>query len=509
MLDIEIADRNDMLTAYRSIPYSLINGEFKNGTLANEYLAELSTIKKFYNIYRNGADFPTEGTHSDYVPANLKYKMASSLINKEARFLFGETPDIGMKISNDITMITPEMKKELGKWNALLRKVLKHNHFEDALLKAAKDAFIGKRVAGLVNFNTTEGITITFLSSLNFMFECKDNDINNLTKFVGFQIITNSTSEREKRIYKKKYEKLYDERYGKDIVILNEGIYDGVGTLIEEMATNIIIELDRIPAFVILNDGLTSDLSGESEIELLKEYELWYSRLASADIDSERKSMNPTKYTIDMDGNSTKDLSTGAGAFWDLMSDQNLENPNPSVGILESGMNYSDTLKTSLDRIKTVGYEQIDMPNITLESMQGAITSGKSLKAIYWPLIVRCKEKMKMWGPKLEEMVNIIYDGAIKYPMVAKFEIDEELIPIPHEIEIIQNFPLPEDEDEEKVLDMQEVNSNVMSRKAYMKKWRYLSDEEIDSELKQMAYERQILEDAAFDLNSVSDDNGV
>lgn len=509
MVDLEIVERNDMLTAYRSIPYALINSEFRNSTLANEFLAELTLIKRFYNIYRNGVDFTAEGTHGDYVPASLRYKMASSLVNKEARFLFGETPDVNIKISNEITVISNEMKVELGKWNALVRKVLKQNHFNDILLKAAKDAFIGKRVAGLVNFNTKEGITITFLSSLNFMYECSNNDINNLTKFVGYQVIVNSSSAAQKRIYKKKYEKHYDEAYGKDVVVLNEAIYDGAGTLVEELITDRIIELDRIPAFVILNDGLTSDLNGESEIELLKEYELWYSRLSSADIDAERKSMNPTKYTIDMDSNSTKELSTGAGAFWDLMSDQNLENPSPQVGILEPNMSYSDTLKTSLDRIKTVGYEQIDMPNITLESMQGAITSGKSLKAIYWPLIVRCKEKMKVWGPKLEELIEIIVDGALAYPLVAKRVIDEELAAIPYEIEIVQNLPLPEDEDEEKVLDMSEVEHNLMSRKAYMKKWRYLSDEEIDNELKQIAYERQVIEDASFNLNDVSQGNGM
>ena len=35
-----------------------------------------------------------------------------------------------------------------------------------------------------------------------------------------------------------------------------------------------------------------------------------------------------------------------------------------------------------------------------------------------------------------------------------------------------------------------------MSRKAYMKKWRNLDDDEADEELRQIALERQILEDS-------------
>ena len=208
--------------------------------------------------------------------------------------------------------------------------------------------------------------------------------------------------------------------------------------------------------------------------------------------------MNPTKYTVDMESNSTKNLSTAAGSFWDLGSDQNLDKPAPQVGILEPAMNYSEALKTSLDRIKTVGYEQVDMPNITLESLQGAITSGKSLKAIYWPLIVRCKEKMKMWGPQLRQLINIIIQGAMVYPNCITQYTNDTITAVDYEISIEQNTPLPEDEIEERTMDLAEVESKAMSRKAYMKKWRSLTDDEVQEELEQIALERQLIEDSSF-----------
>jgi uncharacterized membrane protein YgcG len=161
-------------------------------------------------------------------------------------------------------------------------------------------------------------------------------------------------------------------------------------------------------------------------------------------------------------------------------------------------MGYSDALKTSLDRIKTVAYEQIDMPNVTLETMTGAITSGKALKAIYWPLIVRCKEKMTMWGPNFRQMVNIIIQGAYVYPKTVQKYISEPLVPVDYEIKVEQNTPLPEDELEERQQDLSEVDTNVMSKRAYMKKWRGLTDDEAQEELEQIAYERQIIEEASF-----------
>lgn len=487
---IAAENSTEVLSAFNRIPYSLINAECAGA--AKDTLDELTQICRYYKVYKKGASFTVEGTNGDYVPAKLKYKMAASLINKEARFLFAVPPDITVEPKGDVGKITQDAKNALTVMNDLVKTVLDVNKFEDALIKAAKDCFIGKRVAGLINFNEEDGVTITFLPSTQFIYETKVGNPNIITKFVCFQVIKNSITLSEKRIFKKKF--VLDD----DTVYLEEAMYDGAGRLLEEVTEYQETLMPMVPAVIFVNDGLTGEDDGESEIELLQDYEEYYSKLSNADIDSERKSMNPTKYTVDMDSNSTKNLSTAAGAFWDLGSDQNLDKPNPQVGILEPAMNYSEALKTSLDRIKTTGYEQIDMPNITLESMQGAITSGKTLKAIYWPLIVRCKEKMKMWGPQLRSLVNIIIQGAMVYPNCVEQYINETISPVDYEISIEQNTPLPEDEVEERNMDLAEVESKTMSRKAYMKKWRRLTDDEVTEELNQIALERQLIEDSAF-----------
>ncbi len=485
---IRAENSTEILSAFNRIPYALINAEV-SGT-AKDTLDELNQICKYYKVYKKGADFTVEGTNGDYVPATLRYKMAASLINKEARFLFAEPPDITIEPKGDIGKITEDAKNALTIMNDLVKTILDANKFEEALIKAAKDCFIGKRVASLVNFNEDDGVTITFLPSTQFLYETKLGNSSVLTKFVCFMIIKDSITLSEKRIFKKKFE-LVD-----DVVYLEEILYDGAGKEIEIITEYQETLMPMIPATIFINDGLTSEEAGESEIDLLSDYEQYYSKLSNADIDAERKSMNPIKYAVDMESSSTKGLSTAAGAFWDLGSDQNLDKPAPQVGMLESGMNYSAALKTSLDRIKTVGYEQIDMPNITLESMQGAITSGKSLKAIYWPLIVRCKEKMKMWGPQLRAMIDIIIQGAMVYPNCIEKYTNDVLTPVDYEIKVEQNTPLPEDEIEEKTMDLSEVDSQVMSKKSYMKKWRGLTDDEVQEELKQIALERQILEDS-------------
>lgn len=490
-----VDESKEYLSVYNRIPYALIRGEIETGV--QDVLDEFGDICKYYKIYKKGKNFHVEGTNGDYVPARLKYKMAASLINKEARFLFAEQPDIKVEPKGDVGKTTPESKKSLTIMNDLVETVLSKNKFEDILIKAARDCFIGKRVGCLVNFNEEDGVTITFLPSLQFIYETKLGNQNVLTKFVCFIVAKDSKTQKDKRIFKKKFT-LEDDGYA----YIEESMYNGSGELIEVITDKQPTKLNFIPACIIINDGLTGEILGESEVELLMDYEMWYSKLANADSDAERKSMNPTKYVVDMENNSTKNLSTAAGALWDLGSDQNLEDAHTAVGLLEPHMYYSDALKISLERIKSTGYEQVDIPNITNETMSGVITSGKALKAIYWPLIVRCKEKMKVWGPALQQMTDIIIQGSMIYPNCIKKYTDDTVLPVSYEISVEQNTPLPEDEIEEKTTNLAEVEASVMSKKSYMKRWYKLTDDEVNDELHQIALERQILDDSSFDLNN-------
>ena len=493
---IQLLDESpDILTVYNNVPYNLIREEAKEG--AQDIIDEIAQICKYYKIYKKGKNFNVEGTNGDYVPARLKYKMSASLINKEARFLFAEQPDIKIEPKGDTGVVNSEIKLALTSMNDLLETVLTKNKFEDILIKAARDCFIGKRVAGLVNFNEEDGVTISFVPSMQFLYETKLGNQNVLTKFVCFIIAKNAKQNINKRVFKKKFV-LEDDGF----VYVEEALYNGSGEVVEVVTECQPTKLTFIPAFVIINDGLTGEALGESEVELLMDYEMWYSKLSNADSDAERKSMNPTKYVVDMDNNSTKNLSTAAGALWDLGSDQNLETPNTMVGLLEPKMSYSEALKISLERIKTSGYEQVDIPNITNETMSGTITSGKALKAIYWPLIVRCKEKMKVWGPALQQMADIIIQGSIIYPNCIKRYTDDIITPVAYEVSVEQNTPLPEDEIEQKTTNLAEVEAAVMSKKTYMKRWYGLTDDEVNDELKQIALERQILDDSSYNLNN-------
>ena len=473
-----------------NVPSSLIKAELE-GMYGSAVLRDMYEIIQLYDIYEKGVQYPVEGT-KDYTPADLRYKITRALIDKEARFLFSKSPDLFVDVDLGDTKEQRDKAKEAATiYQELVDKVLKENNFRPALVQAAKDCFIGKRVALMFNVNTEEGMQVSFLPSLEFVYDVDPQDYNKLTKIVAFYGINDEKSKQDQRIYKKKY--WMDNGY----CWINEAIYDGHGTLIEEITSDRPTKFPYIPAGVIVNDGLTGDLLGESEISNLEDFESWFSRISNADMDAERQGMNPVRWARDMNPESTKNLSIAAGAFWDLATDQNsAEGVVGEVGVLETSMNYTNALTSTLSRIKSSMYDTVDMPDVSPEALKGVVSSGKTLKAIYWGLIVRCDEKMLAWRPALENIVKIIIDGAKFYPGSTKPFTEGALPDVPFTVRVDNQYPLPEDEQEEKNIDLTEVQAQTMSKKSYMKKWRNLTDEEADLELQQIARERELLEDS-------------
>ena len=485
--NVQSVQNQTIITAYKDIPYAVLDEDI-SGTLKTGFFNELGQIKSYYEIFAKGSDFASEGSHADYVPANLRYKKIRNLINREARFMFSRPLDI---IINKNRNGNEKEKGQNTIINEFIRKVLEKNHFNSNVMKAAKDCFIGKRICILLNFNEDTGIDVTFLNALEFYYEYSGDD---LTKLVAFIIDVDATANQDKRIRKKSYT-INEDGY----CHITEKVYDGAGMLIETILEDSKTELEKVPAVIIFNDGLVNDMYGESEIEELKEDEEWYSKLANADIDAGRKNMNPVTYTIDMGSNSTENLPTGPGAYWDLQSDENgVEQKTGKVGRLESQMSYSSALSTTLERIDNQMHEELSVPNTSSEKLQGVVTSGKTLKALYWPLAVRSDEKMLVWYDAIISLIQMLYTGALLYKKSTAHYTNNVLPSIEIDVSVESNYALPEDEQEEKQIDLAEVNAMTMSKKAYMKKWRGLTDEEVTEELKQIALEKELLESSSM-----------
>lgn len=479
------------------VPWSLISAELE-GLYGTRLLTEFKEIIGYYNVYEHGAEFVSESAKADFVGSDLRFRESRKLINKEARFLFSKHPDIWVNVpydkETDDEAEKARAKEESTILQAYVDRIIEATNFFSKLVKAAKDCFIGKRVAYFVNFDEVrKRIMIDFIPSLEFVFETDENDLNRITKIVTFYTIKDSSNKTEQLIYKKKYW-----LEGEDETCwISEAIYNGVGDVVETVTPDRPTKFKGIiPAGVIVNDGLTGDLDGVSEIEELEHSESWFSRISNGDIDSERAGMNPIRWARDINPATTKNLSIAPGAFWDLASDPNApDGVVGELGMMETSLNYTNAVNSTLNRIRTSMYEALSIPDVSPEALKGVVSSGKTLKAIYWDLIVRCDEKMLAWRPAIKNIVNLIIEGGKLYPASASTYTDSPLPDAVYEVTVDNQYPLPDDEADEKEIDLAEVNAQTMSKLAYMKKWRGLTDAEAQEELRQIAMEREMLED--------------
>ena len=221
--------------------------------------------------------------------------------------------------------------------------------------------------------------------------------------FFFYQLNT-EVPHRKQRIWKQKFEMVEGRCF------LDEGVYDGDGRLLESRYENFDTGLTFIPAYVILNDGLCGDLSGESDVAELIENQNAYNRLTSDDIDALRFNLFPQRVATDASVSSLDKLVIAPGALIDLQTDPTMmDGKQASMEMLEPKFGYDDRIEHTLCRIKSDMYELLSVPDLSTEQLKGTLSSGQSIRAMYWELLCRCEEKWTAWEAALRGWPTVCF----------------------------------------------------------------------------------------------------
>lgn len=456
-----------------------------------DFLEKINQINRCYEIYSGDQEWNT-ADGLDYSPTKKITNIIKKLIDTRARFMFGREPYFDIRPVNQDAKGSTTFKDQAQEKEDLLYRILTENKFHSKLLKAKKDCSIGGKVAIKLWGHKDVGLKIIFSPAQEFFPQFNLDDVDQLEKVVFLYAMNNESLPEKQRIKKQVWE-LVNGR-----CILNESTHDGRGNIVSVEYQDYNTGLDFIPAIIIQNGGLTGETEGISDVEQLWGNQDSYNRLTSDDIDALKFQMFGQDVITDAAEDSLKNIKIAAGAMIDLQTDmaQASEGRQAKMDRLESGFSYKDKFEDTVNRIKNDMYDTLDVPNVSLEQLKGLMQSGKSMKALYWGLMAVCDEDWTEWGPALEQMVDYIFRMVDTYNLynaraIAKYETT---------LEIEHTYPIQEDENEQKKVDMDEVVSEVRSRKSYMKKWGEYED--TDSELEQIQLEKQMMQDSyTQDLN--------
>lgn len=457
--------------------------------LGAEFEYKIQQIRRLYELYYMGGNIGSRiETDAEAMPDTVcRSKRIKRLIDKQADFMVGNTPDL--KVSCLDTEVGCENAGDIQKY---LNAVLKANNFSNKIIKGARDCFIGGRVFLKVNV-TPEKINLAFIPADNFIFETKADDVDVLESVLIFYC----TREREDRHEQRWWKQRYFMEDGKCYV--SEGLYDGYANEIEGYTVlHQYTGLNNIPGVVILNEGLSGDTEGESDVLLIADEDSYYNELRSRNGDTLKANMNPLKYVIGANRSTFKGLNTAPGAVNDIQPDPTLNGTLPTVGQLENGFGFASAYEQTLDNVSSEMMDNLGIPDVSLDKLSGVITSGKGLKALYWSLICRCNGKWTTWKPALEQMARLIIDAAEVFPALKNTygNFKKEV----YVVDVEPSYALPDDEETERENDLKEVGT-ARSVKSYLMKWggtdhNGLTDEQADKEIEQMVREKRMMEES-------------
>lgn len=443
------------------------------GLFGQGVLRDIADSIKLYDFYDGKGQIWTVKEGLSYKPTQAVTNLVKQLIKTEARFMMGNEPEIKIVAqdgkANDKAL-------EIEQW---LMQALRATRWQDKIIKAARDCFIGKRVALKLVAEKGKKIDIQFRNSMEFAYETDIEDVDKLQKIIFFYQTVDHSDKSKQRIWRQRYEMMDGQ------CLLTEGVYDGNGKPVEVRAEGERTGLDFIPAMVIINDGLSGDLIGESDVRELMDNQQIYNRLKSDDVDALQFSMFPLTVYKDASQETMDNAKSAPGALIDASTDPASEN-QVDVSILESQFGYDARIENALNRIKNDMYGMMCVPNVSLEQLKGFATSGKGMKALYWDLMSRCEEKWNAWDAALRWMT----ESMVK--MARVFGI-KTLPDVAYAINIDHRYPIPEDEEIERANDMAEVQSQMRSRESFVNKWR--PDTDAATELEQIVREQRMLGD--------------
>lgn len=435
------------------------------GLYGGEAVRELDELNRLYRLY--GGEGQEHFSHEDSEATHLVTNLIKKLIKEESRFMAGRAPELRVVAAAEDAEAAAQIER-------FLAGTLSANRWQKKLLHGVRDCFIGKRVALCLDGAPGRGLHVRFVPATEFVYELDEG--GEISKIIFFYGLNDSLERGRQHVYRKK---LWMDG-GR--CLIDEGVFDGYGRLVEARHRGEDTGLGFVPAYVIVNDGLTGDLSGESDARELAGNQLAYNRLKSDDIDALKFNMFPQKVLVDASQASVEHVVIAPGALIDLATDPSRAGAGQaSASVLEPEFGYDQRYEHAIARIRGDMHDLLSVPETSVEMLRGFAASGKAMRAVYWGLICRCEEKWAEWDDALRWMAKRLAEMAGIYGV-------EALPGIEFSVRIEHLYPLPDDEEDERARDLGEVAGGARSRLGYIRKWQ--PDADAAGELRQIELER-------------------
>lgn len=511
-----------------------------------KFKKELTEVELFYQYFDGfdvrdlnsdyGQTWKINEEGIDYTPTREIRNFIRQLVKKQARFMMGKEPELSFSPIQNGQDEAAENKRILFDF------ILSKSKFWTKAANALVDATVGKRVLMLLVANENEKIDIQFYSMPQFTYTV---DPKNPSRLLAVDIVyqderTKGMQTEAQLWHHFRYEMRSSSKESgvaqalEDVeeecwltYALTDGeanqIYmteDGSTTIKASLAKIVEIEdnlgnkvevplkvletaptgLSQIPCRVILNEPLTNDIYGSSDVKELITIADNYNRTVSDMRDALKFKMFEQPVLIDASTASVKGMKIAPNALVDVKSD-----PASSIGsggnsrqakvaTISGSFNFLPAAQYYLDEAKKAMYELMDQP--LPEKVQNA-PSGIAMQFLFYDLMSRCDSKWIEWDSAIEWLVEMLEEvlekvnvdlGILPDNIISSYQTLTTLV-------IDHKYPLPSDEASAKEIAMSEVQANVRSHQSYIEE--FSVKEKADKEWKRVLEEQAQLDEVS------------
>ena len=486
-----------------------------------KFKKELEEVQKYYEFFDGfditdmnsdyGQTWKIDEDKLDYVPTREIRNHVRQLIKKQSRFMMSQEPEL---IFNPVA---EGREKQAEQKRILFDSILRQSRFWTKATNALTDATVGKRVLMTVLGNEGESIDVRFYPMPQFSYIVDPKDSSKLLSVdIVYQDERTRGMDKEAQLW---HHYRYEMKAGASesgissaledneeecwlTYVLTDGesnqIYiteDGETTIKETSAKLVDIEdnlgntlqvplavkesaptgLSQIPARVILNEPLTNDVYGNSDVKDLITIADNTNRTISDLRDALRFRMFEQPVIIDGSTKSLQGMKIAPNAVVDLKTDTSASigaggGRQAAVTSISSSFNFLPSVQYYLDEAKRSMYELMDQP--LPEKVQSA-PSGVAMQFLFYDLMSRCDGKWVEWDSAIEWLVSMVEE------ILEKVRVNIE--PLPDNLKsaaqeittltINHSYPLPSDEQAKRQIAMQEVQTNVRSHQSYIEEF--------------------------------------
>lgn len=336
----------------------------------------------------------------DYDPTRFPTNYFKSFIDKKARWLMGGQHGINVPTAPEPT---PAEAAKATAYETLLYQLWRENKMRTALVKAARDYLIARRVVCKIVFDVNSGkIRWVWRPDAEFVPVYSDADA---TLLIGGHFISQREEDGRTLIRKESFTLENGECYYEDAE------YTEALELYDTITARHPMGLDFLPIVTFAVPGLSGEEMDTSEIESMRAVTDRLNAMNEDAADSLKFEMFAMTALLNVPAGTAEKLRIAPGAFLEVAGGMGGDDVKPDIKRIEGTFSWSTAFDAQYSRLKAALHEITSLPNVVPQELNFGGLNGDALHVLFQSIIQETEEHWLEWQDGLQEL----HEKSIRY----------------------------------------------------------------------------------------------